>query len=69
MFEAAPKVRRDAPKSKPRPEPGDKSSGGKRAKEKPSTRDPVNPALLKSGDGKLSGDEVDEWLKLFGQGE
>jgi hypothetical protein len=68
LFEAAPKPKRQqAPKPRIRPEQEKRPPGSKKSKEAAAVRKEIDPALLKRGDDKLTGDEVDEWLKLFGQ--
>jgi hypothetical protein len=70
LFDKAPKVQPEAAQSKPRrKEPEEKPETSSRRRKKPLISDGVDPALLKRGEDKLSGDEVDEWLKLFGRGE
>jgi predicted RNA-binding protein with PIN domain len=67
LFESAPRVE---PKPlKPKPAPQNKAEpaaeAGKEQKRPAGARTISDPATLKSGVGKLSSDEVDEWLRLF----
>lgn len=68
LFEAAPEVRREAPKPDPGQKTTEKPAGPRKAHPKPSPKEEVDPATLKRGESSLSDDELDEWLKLFGRG-
>lgn len=69
LFEAAPKAPQEAAKPRPPQKSKEGPGEGRQTRGKPPTREDVDPAILKRGDNELSGDEIDEWLKLFGQGE
>jgi predicted RNA-binding protein with PIN domain len=68
LFDAAPKPRRPAPKPDPSPaSSGEKASSASQTRPAPRPKQPVDPASLKRGDDALSDDDLDEWLRLFGQ--
>lgn len=69
LFDAAPKMQRKTPQTGLDQKSQDKPAVSKRAKDATASREQVDPASLKSGEEKLSDDEVDSWLKLFGQDE
>jgi predicted RNA-binding protein with PIN domain len=68
LFDAAPKMRREAPQPRPGQKAAQEPAGAKKASPQPETRKDVDPASLKRGESKLSDDELDEWLRLFGPG-
>lgn len=68
LFDAAPKFKPEAPRTKANRK-DEEAPAPKRSKKAPLFEQDVDPASLKRGDNKLSGDEVDEWLRLFGQDE
>jgi predicted RNA-binding protein with PIN domain len=69
LFETAPRVRPEPPKPVPGRDSKEIPAPAKSSQTRPVVKKDVDPAQLKRGDGKLSSDEVDEWLKLFGRGK
>jgi predicted RNA-binding protein with PIN domain len=69
LFESAPRFKPKPPKpaADPQVKAGSASEDVREQKRPAAPRTVSDPATLKSGDGKLSSDEVDEWLKLFTQ--
>ena len=69
LFESAPRVEPKPLKLRSSPEPQNKAGTVKEQKSPAGARVVSDPATLKSGAGNLSSDEVDEWLRLFTQGD
>jgi predicted RNA-binding protein with PIN domain len=56
------------PEIKPPPKPATRKKSIRKKKSNPTSQD-RNPTTAKSGDRKLSGNEIDEWMDLFQDGK
>ena len=67
LFESAPRMEPPPAQPSPRPKAATKPSAADRKKSR--RMEAPDPAALKDGARKLSDDDVDEWLRLFSQGD
>jgi predicted RNA-binding protein with PIN domain len=67
LFESAPRI--DPPPAQPSPQPRADAKSPAAGRKKSRPKEAPDPAALKDGARKLSDDDVDEWLRLFGQSD